>query len=74
MLHVIAILVLTGLHTHGVAVVVGFGKRSLSDLELSAEMRLVALVEGEERNEGTVEHGLAEAMVTMEHLSHVVGG
>lgn len=74
MLHVVAILVLTGFHTHAATVVAGFGRRPLREYELGAEVRIAALVEGTERDEGLTEHGVAEALVTMEHLAHIVGG
>jgi len=76
MFHVLAIAWFGGLHVavvHQVTTWIASG-RSLVDIELAAEVRLVELVDGEERNEDTVSHVLAEALVTMEHLAHTVGG
>lgn len=71
MLHLLAILVGSG-GLHGFVHLVAF--RDLGDIVLAAEVELIALIEGEERNEGAVEHTYAEALVTMEHLAHTVGG
>jgi hypothetical protein len=71
MLHLLAIIVGSGAHVAFVHLV---AFRSFGDVLLAAEIELIELVDDSERNEDTVSHGLAEALVTMEHLAHTVGG
>lgn len=74
MLHLAAIIAGTGVHYLVILRASTWPTRehrSFADVELAAEVRICELVDGEERNEANVEHGLAELLFT---VSHLMGG